>query len=128
MRSMSLLQMAGGVAVAGVVAAGSTALTGTGLSTSGSWASTQFVGGVVSQGITGATLDTVTYGFTDGTKTTINSVAIAFATAADGVNVAIAFTGGSGTAFTCTAVSSLASSCTGGTRTGAVTAIQITAS
>jgi hypothetical protein len=65
MRSMSMLQLLGGVAVAGAVAAGSTALTGTGLAWSGSatGSATQFVGGSVTQTVTGATVSGIAYNY-----------------------------------------------------------------
>ncbi|WP_203780379.1 hypothetical protein [Paractinoplanes rishiriensis] len=90
---MNLLQMVGGVAAAGVVAAGTTALTGTGLATTAG--ASQFVGGTVSQSVTGATLESVTYAFSDGTKTIVNSVTLAFSTGtATGKTVTITPTGG----------------------------------
>ena len=61
MRSMSILQMAGGVAVAGVVAAGTTAFTGAGLTVS---AAAGYVGGTATHTVNGATIDTVTYHYT----------------------------------------------------------------
>jgi hypothetical protein len=102
----------GALAVAGVVAASGSAFTGTGVATSGQAASPQFVGGTVSQSVTGATLTGITYGFFDGpANTLVNSIALAV-TAADGRTVAVAPAGGSGGTFTCTAVASNASACT----------------
>jgi len=79
MRGMSLIQMAGGVAVAGVVAAGSTALTGTGLAFGGSGTGTaaQFVGGAVTQTVTGATLTSIAYDYVDAIgQTKVNKMTI----------------------------------------------------
>jgi hypothetical protein len=64
MRSMSLLQLVGGVAVAGVVAAGTTALTGTGVSWGGTGTGTsaQYVGGTLTQTVSGgASITAVNY-------------------------------------------------------------------
>lgn len=74
MRSMSMLQLLGGVAVAGVVAAGTTALTGSGVvwgTTPGTGAgATQFVGGTLQQTVAGATIADVQYTVdTTGTQT-----------------------------------------------------------
>jgi hypothetical protein len=72
----SALQLLGGVAVAGVVATGSTAFTATGVTTNAGAA--QFVGGVVSQTVSGATLSSVGYGFSDATNTSVTSVVLTF--------------------------------------------------
>jgi hypothetical protein len=63
MRSMGLLQMAGGVVAAGVVAAGATAVTGSGVVWGGSngGTATQFVGGTLTQTVSGATITDVVY-------------------------------------------------------------------
>jgi L-serine deaminase len=101
-------------AVAGLTAVGGAALTGTGVATSGSAASAQFVGGTVSQAVTGATLTAVTYGYNDATDTMVSTIALTFATTADGHAVTVAPSGGGagvGT-FTCGNTLSNASSCT----------------
>jgi hypothetical protein len=101
-------------AVAGLTAVGGAALTGTGVATSGTAASAQFVGGTVSQAVTGATLTAVTYGYTDATDTQVSTIALTFATTADGHAVTVAPSGGGagvGT-FTCGNTLSNASSCT----------------
>ncbi|MDQ0212638.1 hypothetical protein [Arthrobacter bambusae] len=93
------------LSVAGLAVAAGSAFTGTGVATAGQAASDQFVGGTVSQAVTGATLDSIVYGFTDGTNTAVNQVTLTFADAnADGKIPTIALTGGTGTPFTCTAV------------------------
>jgi hypothetical protein len=79
MRSMSMLQLLGGVAAAGVVAAGTTALTGTGVSWGGSnnGTATAFIGGTLTQTVTGgATITDVNYGL-NGTE--VNSIQVVVA-------------------------------------------------
>jgi hypothetical protein len=103
-----------GAGFAGLVAAGGVALTGTGLADTAS--PTQFVGGQVSQTVTGATLSSITYGFSDSpAKTSVNTIDLTFANTADGRTVAVTPHGAppalAGT-FTCSNVSTNASSCT----------------
>jgi hypothetical protein len=80
MRSMSMLQLIGGVAAAGVVAAGTTALTGSGVVWgNGTGAGpTQFVGGTLTQTVAGATIQSVVYANYTGdlTGTKIASITI----------------------------------------------------
>lgn len=79
MRSMSMLQLLGGVAAAGVIAAGTTALTGSGVVRTGT-AADQFVGGTVTQTITGAQVTGVVYGYYDtNSQNQVNSIAITVA-------------------------------------------------
>lgn len=126
----NMVQLIGGVAVAGAVAAGTTAFTATGLTNSAG--ASAFVGGSISQTVTGAALSTIAYGFYDApANTTINLVTLTFADATAGKTPTISFTGGSG-AFTCTAInaSTFVSSCTpdsGNGRVG-VTAVTVTVS
>jgi hypothetical protein len=89
------------LSVAGLAVAAGSAFTGTGLATTGTAASTQFVGGTVSQSVTGATLDSLVYGFTDGTKTAVNQVTLTFADATGGKTPTLSLTGGSAATFTC---------------------------
>jgi len=103
----------GGSAFTGSAFTGS-AFTGTGVSTSGTAASAQFVGGTVSQAVTGATLTAISYGYTDTTDTKVSTTTLTFATTADGHAVTVAPSGGGsgvGT-FTCGSTLSNASSCT----------------
>jgi hypothetical protein len=105
----SSLQMVTGLAVAGIVATGGSALTSTGVTTTNQAASAQFVGGTVSQAVTGATLDSIDYSFTNGTKTVVRSVLLTFANElTDGKTVSILPSGGAyagaATTFTCPAV------------------------
>src|SRR6185295_10834764 len=72
MRSMNLLQLVGGVAAAGVVAAGATAVTGSGVSwgVGSGVGNTAFVGGTITQTVSGAVVDSVAYDWDDtATKT-----------------------------------------------------------
>jgi hypothetical protein len=99
MRMNTTKKLIGAVAVAGVLAAGGSAFTGTGVTSTAP--STQFVGGTVSQAVTGATLNNVTYGFSDATNTAINAVTLTFAADAVGKSVAIALSGGGTSASSC---------------------------
>jgi hypothetical protein len=101
----------GAIAVAGLVAAGGSAFTGTGLAdTAGA---TQFVGGTVSQSVTGATLASIVYGYADNaTKTDVNQITLTFTNTADGKAVTVAPTGGSGGTFTCPNIAANSSVCT----------------
>jgi hypothetical protein len=90
------------LSVAGLAVAAGSAFTGTGLTNAAG--STQFVGGSVSQAITGATLDSLVYGFTDGTKTAVNQVTLTFADATGGKTPTLSLTGGSAATFTCNAI------------------------
>jgi hypothetical protein len=122
-------KLIGAVAVAGLVAAGGSAFTGSGLTNNAG--SAQYVGGTVSQSVTGATLSTVAYSFGDApANTAVHSVALVFADATtDGKTPTVAFTGGNAVAFTCDviAVETHLSTCTtaGADRVG-VTSLAIT--
>lgn len=121
------VKIAGGLAAAALAAMGTSALTGSGLSTSGSAAAPQFIGGSVTQSVTGATMTSVAYGFADTTNTAIHSAVLTFANAdADTKAVTLVFTGGNAAAFTCTAIEATnhTSTCTADTadETGAASA------
>jgi hypothetical protein len=79
MRSLGMLQLAGGVVAAGVVAAGATAMTGMGVTRTGT-AVDQWVGGTVVQTMTGTAFTGVTYtplgGDATGTKVTTIAIAV----------------------------------------------------
>ena len=80
------------VAVAGLALAGGSAFTGAGLSTTGAASAPQFVGGTVTQTVTGATLTGIDYGFVGGPtgpQTTVNQVTLTFADATGGKTPAI---------------------------------------
>ena len=101
------------LSVAGLAVAAGSAFTGTGVATAGQAASAQFVGGTVSQSVTGATLTDISYSFADAdANTKVSSIALTFTGTADGHAVAAVPTGGSGGTFSCTAVLSNASTCT----------------
>lgn len=98
------------VAVAGIAFAGGSAFTGTGLTTTA--AESQFIGGQVSQSVTGATLAGVDYDFTDATQETVSTINLSFANTEDGKPVAVTPKGGAGGTFKCSDVSTNASTCT----------------
>ena len=62
-----------GTALVGLAAAGGAAFTGAGV-TNGQ--ATQFVGGTVSQTVTGATMNSVLYGFTDASNIAVNKITV----------------------------------------------------
>ncbi|MFG1989156.1 hypothetical protein ACGFJ7_04130 [Actinoplanes sp. NPDC048988] len=71
-----MLQIVGGVAAAGVIATGATALTGHGVAFGGSATPDQFVGGTIQQTVSGgATVTNVVYG-RDLSGTKITSIAV----------------------------------------------------
>ncbi|WP_372698873.1 hypothetical protein [Arthrobacter sp. JSM 101049] len=98
------------VALAGIAFAGGSAFTGTGLTNEAG--STQFIGGQVSQSVTGATLAGVDYDFTDSTQDSIKTINLSFANTEDGKAVTVNPQGGTGGAFSCTTISANASTCT----------------
>ncbi|WP_433297710.1 hypothetical protein ACQP2F_41700 [Actinoplanes sp. CA-030573] len=73
----SMLQLLGGVAVAGAVAAGATAFTGSGI-TPTTTTSKSFIGGTARQQVYGASVDKIVYTWTDGTKTVLTGFDIYF--------------------------------------------------
>lgn len=96
------------VAVAGIAFAGGSAFTGTGLTTTVD--ASQFIGGQVSQTVTGATLSGVDYDFTDTAQGTVNGINLSFAgDTPDGAPVTVTPKGVGGGTFDCTAVSTGAS-------------------
>lgn len=130
MRGMSLLQMAGGVAVAGVVAAGSTAFTAAGLTKTFTGLNDRdgYIGGSVSHTVTGAVVTGML--FTQAATASpgenkVTAVALTFDTATPvgatvtltqtGGTVGGAATGGAATGFYCQVVqANHSSSCTVG--------------
>ncbi|MCW2541491.1 MAG: hypothetical protein JWN95_3216 [Frankiales bacterium] len=101
------------VAFAGLAAAGGSAFTGSGVTNNAG--ASQFVGGTVSQSVTGATLSSLEYSYADASNTAIHSALLTFADAdSDGKAVGIVFTGGNAAAFTCTAIEAVGhtSTCT----------------
>ena len=107
MRTSQKIMLALGLGA--VALAGGTAFTGTGLATEAP--ATQFLGGTVSQTVTGATLSGVGYAFANApANTEVSTINLTFTNTADGRTVAVAPTGGTGS-FTCTTVASNVSTC-----------------
>jgi hypothetical protein len=106
------LILAGAAGLAGLAIAGGAAFTGAGLSTSGSAAAPQFIGGTVNQAVTGATLNSVNYTFTDATNTAVDQIDLTFAAGANSRTVAVTPHGAGAGDFTCSVVALNASSCT----------------
>ena len=92
------------LSVSGLAVVAGSAFTGTGVTTAGQAAEGQFVGGTVSQSVTGATLYSVVYAFTDGTKTAVNKVTLTFGDATGGKTPTLSLSGGTAANFTCTAI------------------------
>lgn len=118
------------LSVTGLAVVAGSAFTGAGLSTAGQASSAQFVGGTVSQNVDGATLTSVVYGFTDGTKTAVDEVTLTFTDAAGGRTPDVTLAGGTVADFTCTAIDAdlFTSVCTiplGGSQSG-VTGASVT--
>jgi hypothetical protein len=106
-------KIVGGLAIAGLTGAAGSAFTATGLTTTGTAASDQFIGGTISQAVTGATLDSIVYDYVDAaTKTAVKKITLTFTTAADGVTVAAVATGGNNGTFSCSDIATLVSTCT----------------
>jgi hypothetical protein len=109
MRKSNKILLAAGLAAAAL--AGGTAFTGTGLATTAP--STQFLGGTVSQTVSGATLAGVEYAFANApANTEVSTITLTFSNTADGRTVALAPAGGSGGTFSCSDVLNNASTCT----------------
>jgi hypothetical protein len=101
MRKSQKIMLAAGLGIAAL--AGGTAFTGTGVTDNAG--ATQFLGGTVSQSVTGATLSNVAYGFADApANTEVNSITLTFGDATGGKTPTISLNNSSGTAFTCTAI------------------------
>jgi hypothetical protein len=91
------------LSVAGLAVVAGSAFTGTGLATTAG--SSQFVGGTVSQSVSGATLQGLVYGFVDNnTKTDVNQVTLTFAAGVLGKTPTVVLTGGTAATFTCGAI------------------------
>ncbi|XVV11889.1 hypothetical protein ACQP2X_44910 [Actinoplanes sp. CA-131856] len=75
----NMLQIVGGVAAAGVIAAGATAMTGGGLTRHATDAADIWVGGKVTQSVTGAVVTDIDYTYTaDVSKTQITAIDLDF--------------------------------------------------
>jgi hypothetical protein len=80
------------LSVTGLAVVAGSAFTGAGLTNNDG--PTQFIGGTVNQLVTGATLESLTYGFGDDTtKTTAKSVVMTFGEDANGKSVDLVLTG-----------------------------------
>jgi hypothetical protein len=97
------------LAVAAIAIAGSSAFTGGGL-TKG--VPNVFVGGTVTQNISGATLSSVVYSYTDATNTSVTSVVLTFVGAIEGATPTIAFSGGTPAPYVCSGIATGVSTCT----------------
>jgi hypothetical protein len=122
-------KLIGAVSVAAVVAAGGSAFTATGLLNSAG--ASQYIGGTVSQSVSGATLNSVTYSFGDApANTAVHSVALVFGDAStDGLTPTVALTGGNAVVFTCDAIAvttHLSTCTTAGADKVGVTSIAVT--
>lgn len=97
-------RVAAAVLVAGLAAAGTAAFTGTGVTNNAD--PSQFVGGTVTQTVSGATLSSIVYGFSDPqAKTAIDTATLTFADGeADTKVPTVVFTASSPEPFTCTAI------------------------
>jgi hypothetical protein len=104
------------LSVAGLAVAAGSAFTGTGVTTSGQASAAQFVGGKVSQAVSGAILTNVAYSFADAdTKNMVNGITLTFAEGANGkavTAVPAVGAGGSGGTFNCGVITLDVSTCT----------------
>jgi hypothetical protein len=89
-------------AFAGLAVTAGSALTGTGVTNNAS--ASQFIGGTVSQSVTGATLTNIAYQYVDGSNTAVNSITLTFGSGLDTKVPTAVLSGGTGTTFTCAAV------------------------
>ncbi len=91
------------LSVAGLAVAAGSAFTGTGVTNDAG--ASQFVGGTVTQSVTGATLNSIAYGYSDApANTLVNQVTLTFADAnADGKTPTISLDGA--TSITCGTIS-----------------------
>jgi hypothetical protein len=117
----------GALAVAGLVAAGGSAFTSTGVTNNAG--PTQFIGGTVSQSVTGATISTIAYNFSDATKTAVTTIVLTFADATGGKTPTLVSTGtGPADVYTCTAIAAgtFISTCSAALPDPGVTSVAIT--
>lgn len=74
----NVTKVAGAIGIAAVIAAGSSAFTAGGLTLAGGQ-ETRFIGGTVSQAVTGATLNTIDYAYHDVDHLAIDTITLVFA-------------------------------------------------
>ena len=111
----SMLQLLGGVAVAGAVAAGATAFTASGVTVDAGVTNPElFLGGGVQITATGTVIDGVTYDYANAGKTQLDEIKLHFADAnSDTAKVTLVTAGtGSQPTWTCTDVATNESTCT----------------
>jgi hypothetical protein len=125
----NLKTMIAAVALAGAAGTVGVAFTSTGMITSGEAANDQFVGGMVSQNVTGGNLSDIVYGFSDGpANTLVNTVTLTFADDnTDGLVPTIDLLGVTEAGWSCAAivVATNVSACAGAAIVG-VTGIEVT--
>lgn len=115
------------LSVTGLALAAGSAFTGAGLVNEAG--DSQFIGGQVSQNVTGATLTNLEYVFTDGTNTAVDQVRLSFAAGAEGKNVDLSLAGGTPVGFSCTDIVDGESVCDAGVATqSSVTGATVTVS
>ena len=88
-------------AAVGVIAIGGSAFTAGGLSLAAGQEN-GFLGGSVTQNITGATINNIEYGWTDNDYTAINEIKLTFAASATGRTVTLDLNDGGDEGFVCT--------------------------
>ena len=112
----NMLQLVGGIAVAGAVAAGSSAFTGAGLEYEAADPTNTFIGGTVHHTVSGATLTNIAFTANTNVSPTQVSAFILTLTGANGATVTATDAGATGvggaTKWSCTAVSAGTSTCT----------------
>lgn len=102
-----------GLAAVGVVATASSAFTATGLTATGTAAADQFVGGTIEQAVTGATINSIVYGYADApANTLVDEITLTFLLTEDARPVTVAASGGSGGTFDCEDTLANSSVCT----------------
>jgi hypothetical protein len=119
------IKFIGALGVAGLIAAGGSAFTSIGVTNNTAAA---FVGGTVSQSVTGAALNSIAYTYSDSSNTVITSFAATFAAGADTHAVTTVVTGTTGV-WTCTAIgapTANVSTCTNATPSAGATNVAIT--
>ena len=120
------IKFLGALAVAGLVTAGGSAYTATGVTNNAG--ATRFIGGTVNQSVTGATLSTIAYTFSDATNTAVTVITLTFADATNGATPTLVASATAADVFTCTAIAAgtFISTCTAATPDPGVTNVAIT--
>ena len=121
--SMNKRKFLAAVAVAGVVVAGGSAFTSIGVTNNAG--ATAFVGGTVSQAVSGAALTSIVYNYSNSSNTVITNFVATFEAGADTKAVSTVVTGTTGT-WTCSAITANVSTCTNATPSAGATNVAIT--